>query len=492
MLTPMQIRDKRFQSAGRNSYKSDDVDVFFDSVSESYEQMFKENAELIKRVSLLAERLDQYKKDEDSIKSAVITAQKAANKIELEAKERAGLLVKESEDILAAAKAEVDIIKKDTGDGIRAEMAQKLENAENEAGALIDTAKKEAADIILEAEDAAKNVQGAANRTVTSESILFDMLKKEVSDFKNDLLARYKTHIELISQLPELARQKAKEEQDAAPAEDEKEPDAQPLTDEKEGESLGFDGTEPEIEFIESKDEPPEGVLSLEEFINEGAKGYENEIQRVTVKEEEIVENAEIPFDKSADKLEFIKAQDDSSEALDVNDFISSFEEDEQKEEKETQEPKKRGFALNRSKLSKPAENDKEDEDAIFEAGGKNGIQLEGKDEEPVAETIFDSRITTGFKMKKPVFSTDTMPDNDDGAEITDDGEDAAADGSKNPFSDEKNENLKKRFSIIRMNDGAADTGNGDIDGGDYDNDEEDDDDENDPPSLRKLFKKKK
>lgn len=482
MLTPMQIRDKRFQSAGRNSYKSDDVDVFFDSVSESYEQMFKENAELVKRVSLLAERLDQYKKDEDSIKSAVITAQKAANKIELEAKERAELLVKESEDILAAAKAEIDIIKKDTGDGIRAEMAQTLENAESEADTLIEAAKKKAAEIILEAEDAAKNVQGAANRTVTSESILFDMLKKEVSEFKNDLLARYKTHIELISQLPELAGQKAQEESQAASVGDEKETDAQPFTHEDEDKAPEFEDTEPDIEFIESKDEPPEGVLSLEEFINEGAKGYENEIQRVAEKEE-IVEDVEIPFDRSADKLEFIKGKEDSAAALDVNDFISSFEETEPREEEE-QETKKRGFALNRSKLSKHGENGKEDEDARNDA--------EDEEEKPAAETIFDSRVTTGFKLKKPVFNTDKTEDTGGGPKQTADGEDTAPDGDKSLFSDDKNENLKKRFSAIRLNDAAADATNADV-GGDGDGDggdgEEDDDE---PPSLRKLFKRKK
>ncbi|HOD02609.1 MAG TPA: DivIVA domain-containing protein, partial [Clostridiales bacterium] len=199
MLTPMQIRDKRFHSAGRNSYKSDDVDSFFDSVSESYEQMFKENTELVKRVSLLAERLDQYIKDEDIIKSAVITAQRAANKIEQEAKEKVQLLVKESEDILAAAKAEVEIIKKDTADGIRTQMEELLSNAEKEALDIIEKAKRESEDIILEAKQEAKSLQGAANRTVTSESILFGMLKKEVSDFKNELLDKYKSHIELIS-----------------------------------------------------------------------------------------------------------------------------------------------------------------------------------------------------------------------------------------------------------------------------------------------------
>ncbi len=460
MLTPMQIRDKRFQSAGRNSYKSDDVDVFFDSVSESYEQMFKENAELVKRVSLLAERLDQYKKDEDSIKSAVITAQKAANKIELEAKERAELLVKESEDILAAAKAEIDIIKKDTGDGIRAEMAQTLENAESEADTLIEAAKKKAAEIILEAEDAAKNVQGAANRTVTSESILFEMLKKEVSEFKNDLLARYKTHIELISQLPELAGQMAQEESQAASVGDEKETDAQPLTHGDEDKAPEFEDTESDIEFIESKDEPPEGVLSLEEFINEGAKGYESEVQRVAEKEEavedseipriaekeELVEDVEIPFDRSADKLEFIKEKEDSAAALDVNDFISSFEEAEPREDVE---------------------------------------------EKPAAETIFDSRITTGFKLKKPVFNTDKTEDTGGGPEQTADGEDTAPDGDKSLFSDDKNENLKKRFSAIRLNDAAADATNADV-GGDGDGDGGDGEDDDEPPSLRKLFKRKK
>ncbi|MGI6746539.1 MAG: Septum site-determining protein DivIVA [Firmicutes bacterium ADurb.Bin300] len=502
MLTPMQIRDKRFHSAGRNSYKSDDVDSFFDSVSESYEQMFKENTELVKRVSLLAERLDQYIKDEDIIKSAVITAQRAANKIEQEAKEKVQLLVKESEDILAAAKAEVEIIKKDTADGIRTQMEELLSNAEKEALDIIEKAKRESEDIILEAKQEAKSLQGAANRTVTSESILFGMLKKEVSDFKNELLDKYKSHIELISQLPEIALQKAKEQQEdeligqEQPQDKNEELPAQPQdTAEKEEIVPGLDGTQVNIEFV-NDDDPLEGVLTIDEFIAQGEQEKDNEKRTESAQTEEAVENNDIPFDESANELEFIGESESNEEnaSLDVSDFISSFEEPEktnqeqEKQEEQDRGPKKRGFQLNLTKLSKPREN------AVASTGGNSqddrqetqheAFALVHEAEENKEDFIFDSRSVTGFKAEKTAVSTDVdiKPDNDDESNAA---SPSGANEEKEFFAiTDKNEKLKKRFSVIRLNDSKPDTSE--------ETDEGTQDEEDTPPPSRTFFKKKK
>ena len=44
------IKEKTFQTSGRGSYRAEDVDSFFREVSASYEQMFKENTDLISPV----------------------------------------------------------------------------------------------------------------------------------------------------------------------------------------------------------------------------------------------------------------------------------------------------------------------------------------------------------------------------------------------------------------------------------------------------------
>lgn len=87
MLTPAQVKNHRFDLTGRGHYRADDVDRFFDEVYESYSQMFKENGDLVRKIGLLADKVEEYRKDEDNIRAALLTAQRMADKIVKEAKE---------------------------------------------------------------------------------------------------------------------------------------------------------------------------------------------------------------------------------------------------------------------------------------------------------------------------------------------------------------------------------------------------------------------
>lgn len=209
MMTPLELRQYEFKSAGRNAYKADDVDAFFGGVIVDYEKMYRENAELVKRMSLLADRLERFKQDENEIKQAVLSAQKAADIIVREAQNSVEDTKLEAEAILAAAKGEADIIKSDAEKQAIADSELLLSIARDKAESIIDKAKEEAHGILIEANDSASDTVGAATRTITSESIHYEMLKKEVSDFRASILAQYKAHIEMISKLPELADEEA-------------------------------------------------------------------------------------------------------------------------------------------------------------------------------------------------------------------------------------------------------------------------------------------
>ncbi len=209
MMTPAQLKAYEFKTAGRNAYKAEDVDSFFGEVAVDYEKMFRENSELIKRISLLAERLEQYKNDEGDIKQAVMSAQKAANVIIQEAEDSVADSRAEAEAILAAAKGEADIIKADAEKQAIADAELALSVAKDKAEEIIAKAKEKAHGILIAANDSASDTMGAANRTITSESLHYEMLKKEVSEFRASVLAQYKAHIELISKLPELAVEEA-------------------------------------------------------------------------------------------------------------------------------------------------------------------------------------------------------------------------------------------------------------------------------------------
>ena len=214
MMTPSELREYEFKGAGRNAYKSDDVDTFFGEVAVAYEKIYRENAELVKRIGLLADRLEQFKHDEEQIKQAVIGAQKAADIIVKEAERSVEDSKSEAEAILAAAKGEADIIKSDAEKQAIADSDLLLSIARDKAEEIINKAKEEAHGILIEANDSAKDTVGAATRTLTSESLHYEMLKKEVSEFRASILAQYKAHIELISKLPELAVKEAEKKEE--------------------------------------------------------------------------------------------------------------------------------------------------------------------------------------------------------------------------------------------------------------------------------------
>ena len=210
MMTPSQLKEYEFKTAGRNAYKADDVDDFFAEVAANYTKMFHENGELVRRVGLLADRLEKFKKEEEEIKSAVVSAQRAADIIVRDAKNSVADAESEAEAVLAAAKSEADLIKSDAEKQAIADSELLLSMTRDKAQEIIKKAKEEAQEILLKANSTAKDAMGAATRTMTSESLHFEMLKKEVSEFKSSILSQYKSHIELISKLPDLAEEEAK------------------------------------------------------------------------------------------------------------------------------------------------------------------------------------------------------------------------------------------------------------------------------------------
>ncbi len=205
MLTPERIKEKVFQTTGRGSYRSEDVDMFMSEVVASYEQMFKENGDLVRKISILAKKVEEYRADEESLKMALLNAQKLADKIVAEAKETA-------ENEVASVKGETDKLRADA-----AADAQALEtNAKNESEAMIAKAKEEAERILADANREASDILGNINRKVTHESLVYEMIQKEASEFKSKLIAMYREHITLINDLPEIVDEQLDAEEAAA------------------------------------------------------------------------------------------------------------------------------------------------------------------------------------------------------------------------------------------------------------------------------------
>ncbi|MBP8613317.1 MAG: DivIVA domain-containing protein [Firmicutes bacterium] len=85
-LTPLDIHNKEF-SRGFRGYNEEEVDEFLDLIVAEFEGLIRENEELRGTIGALEMRLDHYKGLEDTLKNAIVLAQKAADQIR-EAAER--------------------------------------------------------------------------------------------------------------------------------------------------------------------------------------------------------------------------------------------------------------------------------------------------------------------------------------------------------------------------------------------------------------------
>ena len=81
MITPSQIRQKKISTVEGGGYDRNEVNELLLEVIESYEAVYAENKELYRKMEILANRIEEYRADEDTIKNAFITAQKTADKL---------------------------------------------------------------------------------------------------------------------------------------------------------------------------------------------------------------------------------------------------------------------------------------------------------------------------------------------------------------------------------------------------------------------------
>ncbi len=146
MMTLDEIRNIEF-SRGRG-YRAEEVDDFIDACTETVEQLTREKEELSQKMKVLADKVVEYRNEEDSIRSALLNAQRAGDAALREAEEKA-----------AAIKAE--------------------------------------------AEAEAAKLRAAASEKIEAEKAELQRVQQEVNAFKARLMALYKEHLAVIGMLPE-------------------------------------------------------------------------------------------------------------------------------------------------------------------------------------------------------------------------------------------------------------------------------------------------
>ena len=105
MITPLDIENKKFAKQMVNGYNVNEVDDFLDEVTASYSKLYKENAELKESAEELNNDVGQYKNIETTIQNTLVMSQKTADEIQTVAKKQAEQIIKEAE---SKAKQSVD------------------------------------------------------------------------------------------------------------------------------------------------------------------------------------------------------------------------------------------------------------------------------------------------------------------------------------------------------------------------------------------------
>ncbi len=133
MLTPQQIDQISFNRATFGGYDMQSVDEFLEPLTEDYVTLYKENALLKSKMKVLVSKLEEYRTNEDSMKDAIVNAQKTCD-----------LMVKEAEakctQMLADANATAIANAKNADAMIAAEEAR-VDNARKTAAEKIDSLK---------------------------------------------------------------------------------------------------------------------------------------------------------------------------------------------------------------------------------------------------------------------------------------------------------------------------------------------------------------
>ena len=145
MLTAKDIREVKF-SRSMGGYKTVEVDEFLDRCADVVEELTKENDENNRKMQVLAETIVDYRNQEDSIRSALISAQRMSESVIADAR-------KQADDILAAAHKE------------------------------------------------AENMHNQALKDTDAELRELNRVKQEVADFKAKLLSIYREHLTMINVL---------------------------------------------------------------------------------------------------------------------------------------------------------------------------------------------------------------------------------------------------------------------------------------------------
>lgn len=98
MLTPQEVAEHAFQKASFGGYNMAMVDEFLDQVTADYTTLYKENTALKAKMKILADKVEEYRSTEDSMRKTMLVAQRTADQIVADAEAKRTSIVHEAEE----------------------------------------------------------------------------------------------------------------------------------------------------------------------------------------------------------------------------------------------------------------------------------------------------------------------------------------------------------------------------------------------------------
>lgn len=371
MISSKELRQKDLEIT-QNGYNIAEVDALMAESAATIDAYEKQSGDLYHKLEVLAGKIEEYRQEEDAIKTALVTAQKMADKITKESNETASLLISKSEETA-----------KDT-----------VANAKAESDKIISSAREYSTNLIAEktqqAEEITNKAQDKANEVIASAKVVAQDILDQAKQISDDLIAKSKAEKEAYEILSNTIKNDAKEFIEKVKSLYNNELDA-----------LNSAKLDKENDDIESEEKSIAEIDSEVSGLVDEIEEFTSSIpQPISSEESDDTEDAEA---EEAEALQEVIAPDDAED---------SEEEIEYEREEDNKEP---SFDLNEIEYEEITDDD--DEDDITEDDEKPVIEEDEPADPMEAVEAFSQNQITPIKSDSPIpeISEDAdMEDDDD------------------------------------------------------------------------------
>ena len=371
MISSKELRQKDLEIT-QNGYNIAEVDALMAESAATIDAYEKQSGDLYHKLEVLAGKIEEYRQEEDAIKTALVTAQKMADKITKESNETASLLISKSEETA-----------KDT-----------VANAKAESDKIISSAREYSTNLIAEktqqAEEITNKAQDKANEVIASAKVVAQDILDQAKQISDDLIAKSKAEKEAYEILSNTIKNDAKEFIEKVKSLYNNELDA-----------LNSAKLDKENDDIESEEKSIAEIDSEVSGLVDEIEEFTSSIpQPISSEESDDTEDAEA---EEAEALQEVIAPDDAED---------SEEEIEYEREEDNKEP---SFDLNEIEYEEITDDD--DEDDITEDDEKPVIEEDEAGDPMEAVEAFSQNQITPIKSDSPIpeISEDAdMEDDDD------------------------------------------------------------------------------